>query len=295
MNHGLLLAFVQATIIINMLAIGLDQSRSDLTWLWRHPGRLLRSLVAVVVLVPVAALAIIGLFPLPIATATGLAILAAAPGAPLTYKRSAMAGADTRYVASLQLSLAAVAVVVTPLTLLVFDMALDLATGGVSFMYVARQVATVQLVPVSLALVVVWVFPGLAERVKPWISRLGNVLLVLLLLIALVPGLRLLLSAVGGGGIVAILLLAVLALAIGHVMGGPAPGERSGLAIACIARNLGLAIFIGMLPGIEVEVMPTIAAFALIGGAVAIPYSLRAKRKSPRPSGGGGDKADHRA
>lgn len=279
MDRPLLLLFVQATIFVNMFAIGLSQSWDDLASLWRDAGQLIRSLLAVIVLVPAVVMGLLWLLDLPTGVATGLAILAASAGAPMTYKRSKMAGASTRYVASLQLTLAVLAVAVTPLTLSLFYAAFELSTERISMVEVAGQVAGVQLVPVGLALVAGSFLRTVAEKARAPITRLADIMFLLLVLIVLVPGLRLVMS-VGGPGILAILILAVLALAIGHLMGGPSPGERAGLAIASVARNIGLALFIAALSDTHQEIVPTLIAFLLIGGAVAIPYSLKAKRQT---------------
>ena len=92
MDHPILLYFVSLTIFTLMFALGVNHSFEELTSLWRRPGLLLRSLVAVVFLVPMVVVLLLWVFDLPPAPATGLAVLAAAPGAPLTYKRSQMAG-----------------------------------------------------------------------------------------------------------------------------------------------------------------------------------------------------------
>jgi BASS family bile acid:Na+ symporter len=55
MNHPILLYFVSLTIFTLMFALGVNHSFEELTSLWRRPGLLLRSLVAVVVLVPMLA------------------------------------------------------------------------------------------------------------------------------------------------------------------------------------------------------------------------------------------------
>ncbi|MFC1835590.1 hypothetical protein ACFL2Q_12780 [Thermodesulfobacteriota bacterium] len=103
-----------------MLAIGVNHSFGRLTSLWRRPELLLRSLFGVIVLVPIFVGLLLWIFELRPAVATGLAVLAASPGAPLTTKRSRMAGGDPTYSASLQLTPALPAVLVTPLILAMF-------------------------------------------------------------------------------------------------------------------------------------------------------------------------------
>jgi BASS family bile acid:Na+ symporter len=130
MDNPILLKFVTVTIFSLMLAIGLNRSFQQLTSLFRKPELLLRSLLAVIVLVPLVVGLLLWVLDLSPAVATGLAVLAAAPGAPLTTKRTEMAGGEPTYSASLQLTLALLAVVVTPLILAIFDALFKLADLG---------------------------------------------------------------------------------------------------------------------------------------------------------------------
>ncbi len=91
-----LLALASTTIFALMLTIGLDRSvEVGFLIVWRQPIRMMWALVAVLVVVPIVAALLILVFELSPGTASGLALLAAAPGAPLTTKRAQVAGAET--------------------------------------------------------------------------------------------------------------------------------------------------------------------------------------------------------
>ena len=199
MDHPILLYFVSLTIFTLMLALGVNHSFEELTSLWRRPGLLLRSLVAVVFLVPMVVLLLLWVFDLPPAAATGLAVLAAAPGAPLTYKRSQMAGGDPTYTASLQLTLALLAVGITPVILAMFSSLFGIVIEGVTLFQVARQVAQVTFLPVMIGLSLQQFAPRVAEVLRKPVRLLADILFILLLLmlvllLALVPELRALLN-----------------------------------------------------------------------------------------------------
>ena len=79
----LLFSFVALTIFTLMLTIGVTQSVGHLTSLWQQPALLLRSLFAVIVLVPAVVFALLWFSDLPPEVATGLAIgLGMASGRP---------------------------------------------------------------------------------------------------------------------------------------------------------------------------------------------------------------------
>ncbi len=117
MDNPLILNLVTITIFTLMLAIGVNLSIEELLSLWRRPVLLLRALLAVVVLVPLVVIILLRLFDLSSGVATGLALLAASPGAPLTTKRSQMAGGNFPHSVNLQLTLASLAILITPFTL----------------------------------------------------------------------------------------------------------------------------------------------------------------------------------
>jgi BASS family bile acid:Na+ symporter len=283
MDNPLLLVFVTVTIFSLMLAMGLSHSFQQLTSLWRRPELLLRSLLAVIVLVPAVVGLILWVLELPRAVATGLAVLAAAPGAPLTYKRSQMAGGDPTYTASLQLTLALLAVVVTPLILIVFSTLFERGAGPVSPLDVSRQIAEVTFLPVITGLLIQQFAPRLADAMVKPVRMLGNLLFILLfvaviILLVVSPDLRMTLN-LGGLSTAAIMIMVASSLAIGHLLGGPSQEQRSVLAIASVARNVGLALFIAELSTYGQNFIPTLLTYMLLGALLAVPYSVWSKRQ----------------
>ncbi len=282
MDNPIILHFVTLTIFILMFAIGVNHSFEELTSLWRRPGLLLRSLLAVIVLVPLVVALLLWLFDLPIAVATGLAVLAAAPGAPMMYKRTQMAAGEPTYAASLQLTLALLAVVVTPLTLAVFYALFELATERVSPFNVILQVGEVTFLPVIISLLIQRFLPKFAKAIAKPVKVIGNVLFLLLLaliivLLVIAPDFRAMLN-IGVRPIVAILIIVALALAIGHLLGGPPRAQRSVLAVASIARNVGLALFIAGLCDYGQQFIPTLLTYMILGSLLAVPYGVWIKR-----------------
>jgi BASS family bile acid:Na+ symporter len=77
----------------------------------------------------------------------------------------------------------------------------------------------------------------------------------------------------------AILIMAAAALAIGHLMGGPPRQQRSALAIACVARNIGLALFIAGLCDYGQQIIPTLLTYMIAGAVLALPYGVWSKRQ----------------
>jgi BASS family bile acid:Na+ symporter len=283
MDNVIVLSFFTLTIFSLVLAIGLNSSLEQLTSLWRKPELLVRSLLAAIVLVPLVVFILLWLLDLPPGVAAGLSILAASPGAPVMTKRSQMARGDPTYVASLQLTLAMLAVLVTPLTLAVFYALFELPIERVSPFQVLLQVGEVTFLPAIAGLLIQRFAPRIAASIARPVQVIANALFLLLLalvvvILAITPDLRQTLN-LGGLSVSAILIMAAAAIAIGHFLGGPTRQQRSALAIACIARNVGLALFIAALFDYGQMFVPTILAYVLLGFIVAFPYSLWSKRQ----------------
>jgi len=284
MNNPILLHFVTVMVFSLMLAIGINHSFGQLTSLWQRPALLLRSLLAVIALVPMLVFILLKVFILPTAVATALAVLAAAPGAPLMTKRTQMAGGDPTYASSLQLTLALSAVIITPLTLGIFYALFELGTERVTPFEVASQVIRVTFIPVIIGLLIQRFAPGIAKRIDKPLQIFANVLfllfvVLLIVLLAMKPGLRAMLN-LGGLPIATIIIMVVASLGIGHFLGGPSREFRPVLAIGCIARNAGLAFFIAGLSDYGQPFMPTLLTYLVLGSVLAVPYSVWSKRRS---------------
>ncbi len=283
MDHPIFLMLVTVTIFTLMLALGVNHSFEQLTSLLRRPQLLLRSLLAVIVLVPVVVGLLLWLLELPSAIAAGLAVLAAAPGAPLTYKRTEMAGGDLTYSASLQLTLALLAVVVAPLILAIFNALFKIVGDPITPFHVARQVAEVTFLPVIIGLLIQRLAPHLAEAIGNTVRMLANFLFIMLsvtliFLIALAPDLRMMLNLCGlATG--AIIVMVTISLAIGHILGGPSREQRSVLAIASVARNVGLALFIAGRWDNGQNIIPTLLTYLILGALLGVAYSIWSKRR----------------
>ena len=282
MDNVIILSFVTLTIFSLMLALGLINSFEKLTFLWRRPALLLRSLLAVIVLVPLVIGVLLRVFDLPPAVATGLAVLAAAPGAPLTTKRIEMAGGDPDYAASLQLTLALLAVLVTPLILAIFGF-FELTAERVTPFHVALQVGEVTFLPVIIGLLLQRFVPGIATRIARPVRVIANALFILLFLVIIVllssvPDLRAMLM-LGWPPTAAIIIMAGASLAIGHLLSWPPQERRSALAIASIARNVGLALFVADLSDFGQQFVPTLLTYMILGSLLAVPYSVWSKRR----------------
>lgn len=205
---------------------------------------MLRSLAVVLVVVPAVAVALILLLKPDPATAIGLAILVACPPAPLMLQAAPKKGKASRaFMASLHLSLAAMAFFTVPCVLYLLSIALDFKARvelGAMSVILARTI----LAPLSLGLVVRAFFPELADRVGAILGKVGIAGLLVVVLIATFAIYPALLKQ-SAWSYVVITAVSVAALSVGHWLGPDEPQEKTALAVECGVRHPALAIAIG--------------------------------------------------
>jgi BASS family bile acid:Na+ symporter len=148
---------------------------------------------------------------------------------------------------------------------------------------VARQIARVTFLPAIAGFLVRRFLPGVAARIGNPLRVLANILLIILVLmlavlLAIAPDLRAMLNP-GGPAVTAIVLMVVFSLAAGHFLGGPTQEKRAVLAVASIARNVGLALFIAGLSDYGQKFVPTLLTYMILGGLLAVPYAVWSKRR----------------
>jgi BASS family bile acid:Na+ symporter len=167
---------------------------------------------------------------------------------------------------------------ITPLTLAIFTTFFETLSDKVTILEVARQVIVAQFLPVCLGLLIQKFAPQFAEKIAKPLTIMANALFLLLIILACIVGLPLLFK-VWGLPLVAIAIMVVASLGIGHALGGPDDDKRSILAISCIARNVGLALFIAILNKVERQVIATLVAYLIVGAVLGVFYSIWNKRK----------------
>ncbi|NEX22732.1 hypothetical protein G3480_20885 [Thiorhodococcus mannitoliphagus] len=277
-----LLALLKLSVVVIIFAIGLDSSADDLAYLWRRPWLLLRSVVAMYLMVPLAALLLVNLVALPPGAELGILVLAASAGAPLLPRKLMGLGEGT-YTFSLVVTSSFLAIIVVPLWLAVLASWLD-QPAALDPVEVAWVLAKSFLLPLAVGMLVRWRFPELAAKLSSRLLAAAGLVLTTSFLVLFWLNWDLLLEA-GWSGALALAGLLLAALTIGHVLGGPAEDDRTALAIACSTRHLGVAILVAAsLPGPRTAVM--VAVYILVSAVVSIPY-LRWRRRASARGGAG--------
>ncbi len=274
-----LLVLLKLIVTAIIFGIGLDSTPRDAVRLFRHPALLLRSVVAMYVLVPLAALALVKLLPLSPGVEAGLLVLAVSAGAPLLPRKLLGIG-DGAYIFSLVVVSSVLAVILVPVWLEI------LVPLFPRLPHLAPERAAMVLgesffLPLLAGMAVRWLFPGFAAWVGGWLVGLAGLLLALTALVLLAVNWHIVLE-VQWQGVVALAVMILVALVIGHLVGGPKDEDRTALAVACATRHIGVAVVVATsLPGVRVAVV--ISVYIAISVAITLPYT-RWRRRLVRKS-----------
>jgi len=259
-----------------MVALGLSIVPRELLWVRERPGLLGRGLFSVLVVAPGLAVAAAQAFALPRWLEIGLALMAISPGAPVALRRSLGAGGHRLFAPALQLSVAILAVVSLPVWVAI----LNLLYGGQAWIapaQVARQVFIVQLLPLGIGLLLRHYWPKPARWLEPRVARLGTLLLLVVLLLLSITLASALMQA-GLRFVATSLVVTLLAVAAGHLLGGPGDDTRTAVAVTSAARNPGLALLVATANRAPAEVSTAILAHLLVSAIVLTPYIVWRQR-----------------
>jgi BASS family bile acid:Na+ symporter len=271
-----LLTGLKLAVALMILGLGLSTTVADLGLLWRRPGLLLRSLLVMYVLVPAVAIALVKLLPITIPAKVALPVLAVSAGAPLLPRRLATFG-SRGYVFSLVVTSSLASIVLVPLSIGVLTRNFA-AHIDVQPLQAAAVIGKSFLAPLALGMVIRTLWPALGERLVNGLTATTGLLLVACALLLLLLLNHALLLDARWSGFGALMLLMVIALAIGQSLGGADPDDRTVLAVACATRHLGIAVLVATsFPGPRVVVL--ISACIVISVVVSLPCLAWRKRQ----------------
>jgi BASS family bile acid:Na+ symporter len=267
----LIILALQISILCTVFGFGLKATTADLLYLVHRPGLLVRSLLAVFVIMPAVAVALAYFFHFRPTVEVALIALAISPVPPLLPTKQAKAGGDASYGIGLMATLAVLAIVLVPLAADVIGRFAERPITA-SPASIAPVVIKALLVPLVAGIALHRFAPALAERLERPVGLIAKVLLpvaVLALLVAVGPALK---AVIGDGTIIAMALFVAIGLAVGHVLGGPEPDHSAVLALASACRHPAIALGIASANVPDASFGATIVLYLLVSAVVCVPY-----------------------
>jgi BASS family bile acid:Na+ symporter len=275
----LVIVALQVSILSTVFGFGLKTTSEDMLYLVRRPGLLVRSLIAVFLIVPVVAVVLDMMFDFRPTLEVVLVALSLSPVPPLLPTKESKAGGERSYALGLMALLALLSIVVIPLSVEVLAFVF-----GRSFRMAPGAIARVALITVILPLVAgitvrAWL-PAVADRLEKVVSLITKTLLPLAALVLIVGSWRGMWAAVGDGTIVAIIIFVAAGLLAGHLLGGPDPEHAVVLALSSACRHpaIALTIAVANFPARHFE--GTILLYLVISALIGVPYLAWHRRQT---------------
>jgi BASS family bile acid:Na+ symporter len=270
------------SVMLIVLSFSLRATWRDATSLLSKPSQLLRSLLAMNVLLPLFAATLVAVFSLRPPVAIALVALSVSPVPPFLPQKQLKLVGRQEYVYGLLGTASLLSIVLAPLTIVLIGLAFSRQVR-IEPAAIGRIVALTILIPFALGLIIRRLIPTFAVRASPLASKAGVLLLVAAVVPVIITMWPAMISLIGDGTLLAIVAFMVVGLAVGHLLGGPDPDDRTVLALATATRHPGVALVIaaGNFPG-EKLVAPALMLYLLVGAIASAPYVMWRKRQLKR-------------
>ncbi|MGB5636704.1 MAG: hypothetical protein WBM86_28535, partial [Waterburya sp.] len=121
-------------------------------------------------------------------------------------------------------------------------------------------------------------FPEFADDWEQIISKLGNFLLIGVVLLIMAVALPKVLT-IGIVPVIGAILFATACLVSGHILGGPEPENRLTIAVANSTRNAGLALAIATVNFEDPSILGAIATYAVFSSVAGGIYTNLYQKK----------------
>jgi BASS family bile acid:Na+ symporter len=275
----LIVLALQVAIIGTVFGFGLRATLDDVLYVLRRPGLLIRSFLAVLVVMPILVVVFVKVFDLRTTVEVVLVALALSPVPPLLPKKEKKAGGLPSFGLGLMLVLAVGAIAAIPLSVAVLDHVFERPIA-VQPGAIARIVVTMVLVPMLAGMMLRRLAPRIAEGLETPVRWLANGLLLIGVLVLLIGTWQAVWAATGGGAVLAIVAFVAVGLLVGHLMGGPESEHSTVLALSTACRHPAIALAIASSNYPDERFGGTIILYLLVSAIAGIPYVAWQRRRA---------------
>jgi BASS family bile acid:Na+ symporter len=271
---------LKASIMLTLFGFGLQATREDLLYLLRRPSVLVRSLVAMFLVMPVFAILMTGFVSFDRAVVIALIALSISPVPPILPTKVTKSGGHPPYGLGLMVTAASFSIVYVPLAVYLigkyFNRPFTMGPGAL-----AELIVISILLPLAAGIVFRKVAPTITGRIAGPLARIAGIVLlagVLCLLAFSLPGIW---ALIGNGTIVAFVAFVIVGLAVGHFFGGPGPEQQVTLALSTASRHPALALAIaGVNVPEERRVISAVLLYLVVNALITIPYVAGQRKRT---------------
>jgi BASS family bile acid:Na+ symporter len=271
---------IVTSIVLIVVSIGMHVPQGTALRFLKDPAPASKAMLAMFVAMPLFTLLVTWLLPLEPPVRIALLALSLSPMPPILPRKEAKEGASMDFAIGIQVAAMVTALVAAPLFAWLFGQVF-----GRSVPFQIGPMLQVLLLtvggPLAVGILVKRFAPDFAIAWRDRIGKAGTLLLAVGVLVILAATWHGIWGAVGNGTLLAILLMTGFALVVGHLLGGPEPGNRSALATATASRHPGVAIALGSMadPAHFQAILGAVLLYLLAGAAFSLPYSRWAKAR----------------
>src|SRR5499427_8007530 len=269
------------SVVLIGIALGLRYATVDSGYLLQRPGLLARSLVAMNLIMPMVAVALVSSFDFKTPVQVALIALSVSPLPPvLPGKRLNLRSHG--YIYGIVVAAAVCSVVLVPLAASLLST--HFHTQHVSAVKVFIVVLLTVLAPLLIGIALQRIGASRASSLATVLSKIGTALLLVACIPVLVMEWPTIRSLFGDGTVVAAIVLSGIGLLIGHLLGGPDPQNRTVLALATASRHPGVALVAGIGATAQAPRLVTAAVLLafVLSMIVSAPYAAWRKRVHAR-------------
>ena len=271
---------VAASIVLQVIAIGIQTRPSNLLTCLRRPAWLARIIIAMYIAVPLLAFVLAKTSAAADRMKGAMLLMAIAAVAPLLPRKLLKIGVDAGFAESLAAVTMLLAIPLVPGTATALGMMFG-RNVVVPASAVAAILAKTFLLPLLAGMALKAAFGSRSVRLGEFAALAGTTLLTVVVLLLFIAQRETIFPLVWRS-LPTVIVYASASLLIGHVIGGPDPGERTALAVAAVTRHPGLAILIASAIAPQAAFVPPIIVIVVCSAVVAIPYTFWRKRALAR-------------
>jgi len=272
-----ILVLLQVTLFTSVLTLGFKATLAEPFFLFRRPHLFIRTFLAIYIVVPIVTISILAVIQLPESMKIGIILLTISPVAVASPHKMLVLGANPPYVYSLLISLSLFAVITVPVSLAILT-SLPLANdASISPFQVAKSIAQTVLLPLVIGTIIRRIVPRLADRFAEPINNISSKIMMGSLLVLLILNFDGIIE-MGILSLIVLLILTAVALIFGHLLGGPALGDRAALAIAASQRQMAIAAIIAAINFPSAVTIAVIVSYLLITMLATIAYTKWCKK-----------------
>lgn len=266
-------------------SLGAATSLSETREFLRRPASAIGAMAAIFLVVPVIAILLTAVLPLPGPAKFAIVAMSIGPAPPILPVKQIKAGSAPGYALGLLVAAAIGSILFTPLLVHAASQVLS-AEAYVTMGEIARVLALSVALPLALGFATNALFPKFAAAAHSHAQRIGFLVLLAILGAACFVAWRPMMDLIGDGTLAVMALMSTAAVAVGHLLGDRENRTALGLASASRHPGVALAIAAASFPSRRAEILAAVLLYLLVTMLVTAVYLKLARRPSRATSPG---------